>query len=101
MPHPMDVYARPQRLVKVGRRRRLNVHATGEGAPTVILSAGGGCTTLHWGLVQTALSPTNRVFAFDRAGFGFSDPGPLPRTTSRSLDDLRAALKTTGTEPPW
>jgi pimeloyl-ACP methyl ester carboxylesterase len=67
----------------------------------VILSAGGGCTTLHWGLVQPKLSQTNRVFAFDRAGMGFSDPGPLPRTTSRSLADLRAALKATQTEPPY
>jgi pimeloyl-ACP methyl ester carboxylesterase len=99
--HPMDVYAVPQRLVKVGRRRRLNVHITGEGSPTVILSAGGGCTTLHWGLVQPMLSATNRVFAFDRAGMGFSDPGPLPRLTSRSLADLRAALKATGIEPPY
>jgi len=97
----MDIYASPQRLVKVGRRRRLNVHMTGAGSPTVILSAGGGCTTLHWGLVQPQLSQTNRVFAFDRAGMGFSDPGPLPRTTSRSLADLRAALKATGTEPPY
>ena len=99
--HPMDVYARPQRLVKVGRRRRLNVHITGEGTPTVILSAGGGCTTLHWGLVQPVLSRTNRVLSFDRAGMGFSDPGPLPRTTSRSLADLRAALRATATEPPY
>ena len=97
----MDVYARPHRLVKVGRRRRLNVHVTGEGSPTVIFSAGGGCTTLHWGLVQPVLSQTNRVFAFDRAGMGFSDPGPLPRTTSRSLADVRAALRATGTEPPY
>jgi pimeloyl-ACP methyl ester carboxylesterase len=97
----MDIYARPQQLVKVSRRRRLNVLITGEGSPTVILSAGGGCTTLHWGRVQPLLSRTNRVFAFDRAGMGFSDPGPLPRTTSRSLADLRAALKATGTEPPY
>lgn len=97
----MDIYARAQRLVKVSRRRRLNVHITGEGSPTVILSAGGGCTTLHWGRVRPVLSRTNRVFAFDRAGMGFSDPGPLPRTTSRGLADLRAPLKATGTEPPY
>jgi pimeloyl-ACP methyl ester carboxylesterase len=99
--HRMDIYARPQQLVKIGRRRQLNVHITGEGSPTVILSAGGGCTTLHWALVQPMLSATNRVFAFDRAGLGFSDPGPVPRTTSRSLGDLRGALKVTGTEPPY
>jgi pimeloyl-ACP methyl ester carboxylesterase len=97
----MDIYASPQGLVKIGRRRRLNVHITGEGSPTVILSAGGGCTTLHWGRVQPLLARTNRVFAFDRAGMGFSDPGPLPRTTSRSLADLRAALRATGTRPPY
>ncbi|MGH6955363.1 MAG: alpha/beta fold hydrolase [Caulobacteraceae bacterium] len=97
----MDIYARPQRLVKLNRRRRLNVHITGEGSPTVILSAGGGSTTLSWGLVQPQLSRNNHVLSFDRAGMGFSDPGPLPRTTSRAVADLRAALEATGTEPPY
>lgn len=97
----MDLYARPQRLVRIGRRRKLNVNLSGSGSPTVILSAGGGCSTLHWGRVQGSLARTNRVLAFDRAGMGFSDPGPFPRTTSRVLSDLRAALDALDVRPPY
>jgi hypothetical protein len=38
----MDLYARPQQLVRIGRRRRMNVLLTGDGPVTVILAAGGG-----------------------------------------------------------
>ncbi|HEX3407567.1 MAG TPA: alpha/beta hydrolase [Caulobacteraceae bacterium] len=97
----MDLYAAPQRLVRVGRRRRLNVLLTGEGPVTVILGAGGGGSTIHWGHVQAALSENCRVLSYDRAGMGFSDPGPLPRTTGRSVDDLRAALAALHLAPPY
>ncbi len=97
----MNLYAQPQRLVRIGRRRKLNVNLSGSGGPTVILSAGAGCSTLHWGRVQGSLARTNRVLAFDRAGMGFSDPGPLPRTTSRVVSDLRAALAALGVGPPY
>lgn len=97
----MDLYAAPQQLVEVAPGRRLNVLVTGEGSPTVILSAGGGGSTIHWGLVQAQLARTHRVVAFDRAGMGFSDPGPLPRTTGRAVDDLRAALAALRIGPPY
>lgn len=97
----LEIYGRPQRLVKIGRRRRLNIHVTGQGAPTVILASGAGDCTLHWCLVQPRLSRDHRVVSFDRAGMGFSDPGPLPRTASNIVGDLRAALKATGLGPPY
>jgi pimeloyl-ACP methyl ester carboxylesterase len=97
----MNLYAQPQRLVRIGRRRKLNVNLSGSGSPTVILSAGAGCSTLHWGRVQGPLARTNRVLAFDRAGMGFSDPGPAPRTTSRVVSDLRAALVALDIGPPY
>jgi pimeloyl-ACP methyl ester carboxylesterase len=97
----MDLYAQPQQLVRIGRRRRLNVLLTGKGPVTVILAAGGGGSTINWGYVQAALSRDYRVLSYDRAGLGFSDPGPAPRTTARSVDDLRAALAALGLEPPY
>ena len=97
----MDLYAAPQRLVRIGRRRRLNVLLTGEGPVTVILAAGGGGSTINWGYVQAALSRDCRVLSYDRAGMGFSDPGPMPRTTGRSVDDLRAALAALDLAPPY
>jgi pimeloyl-ACP methyl ester carboxylesterase len=102
MPDPrMNLYAQPQRLVRIGARRKLNVNLSGSGGPTVILCAGGGGSTLHWGMVQGSLARANRVLAFDRAGMGFSDPGPFPRTTSRVVSDLRAALVALDLGPPY
>jgi pimeloyl-ACP methyl ester carboxylesterase len=97
----LDVYARPQTLVRINSRRRLNLHRTGSGKPTVILAHGLGGSTLEWCQVQARVSEFATVIAYDRAGFGFSDPGPLPRTTDRILADLRAALKAIGATPPY
>jgi pimeloyl-ACP methyl ester carboxylesterase len=94
-------YAGPQTLVKVSRRRRLNLLIAGEGAPTVIFAPGGGRTTLEWGRVQHPIALKTRTVAFDYAGLGFSDPGPLPRTGSAIVNDLRAALKVADIPPPY
>jgi pimeloyl-ACP methyl ester carboxylesterase len=102
MPDPsMNRYASPQRLVRIKSHRRLNVNLSGAGTPTIILAAGGGGSTLHWSLVQGQLSRANRVLSYDRAGMGFSDPGPLPRTTSRIVSDLRCALDELDLRPPY
>lgn len=102
-PNPrMDLfYAQPQRLVKVGGRRRLNLLILGEGSPTVIFAPGGGATTLQWARVQHPISAKTRTVAYDNAGFGFSDPGPLPRTGSACVNDLRSALKAADIGPPY
>jgi pimeloyl-ACP methyl ester carboxylesterase len=97
----MDLYAKPQQLVRISRRRRLNVLLTGEGQVTVILAAGGGGSTINWGYVQAALSRDFRVLSYDRGGLGFSDPGPMPRIAGSSVDDLRAALTALDLPPPY
>jgi pimeloyl-ACP methyl ester carboxylesterase len=94
-------YAAPQTLVKIGRRRRLNLLIAGEGEPTVIFAAGLNGTTLHWARVQRAVALKTRTVAFDKAGMGFSDPGPMPRTASAIVEDLRAALRAADIAPPY
>jgi pimeloyl-ACP methyl ester carboxylesterase len=94
-------YAVPQTLVRIGRRRRLNLLIAGEGAPTVIFAAGMNGTTLHWARVQRAVAEKTRTVAFDKAGLGFSDPGPRPRTAGAIVDDLRAALQAADIAPPY
>lgn len=101
-PNPrMNVYAEPQNLVKLNNRRRLNLYISGQGSPTVILAPGMGGTTLSWGRVQRHVAAYRRVVSFDHAGMGFSDPGPLPRTSSAIVADLRAALKAADIRPPY
>lgn len=94
-------YAAPQTVVKIGRRRRLNLLIAGEGEPAVIFAPGGWASTLEWARVQHAVAATTRTVAYDNAGFGFSDPGPLPRTASAIVNDLRAALTAAGIPPPY
>jgi pimeloyl-ACP methyl ester carboxylesterase len=99
-PNPaMNVFAAPQTLVKIGRGRQVNLRITGEGGPTAVLSAGWGGWTFAWGQVQRRLA--TRAVSYDRPGLGFSDPGPLPRTASATVADLRAALRAAGIEPPY
>jgi pimeloyl-ACP methyl ester carboxylesterase len=97
----LDVYAEPQRLVRVAGRRRLNVFDTGTGSPTVVLVAGMGGTTIAWTRVQRRLAETQRVVSFDRAGYGFSDRARLPRTAGDHLADVRAALVAIAAPPPY
>jgi len=94
-------YATPQTLVKIGRRRRLNLVIAGEGAPTVIFAPGLNETSLSWARVQPAIALETRTVGFDKAGMGFSDPGPAPRTASAVVEDLRAALKAAAIAPPY
>src|SRR5215212_1699335 len=87
-------------LVDVGGYR-LHLHCVGVGSPTVIMEAGGGGNVLHWMLVQPAISQSTRVCAYDRAGMGWSEPGPLPRTPQRIVAELHTLLTNAGIPAPY
>jgi pimeloyl-ACP methyl ester carboxylesterase len=73
----------------------------GEGRPTVVLDAGMGEAWATWSKVQPALARTTRVCSYDLAGIGYSEPGPLPRTSARIVEELHALLERDGVEPPY
>ncbi|HYF96205.1 MAG TPA: alpha/beta hydrolase [Symbiobacteriaceae bacterium] len=89
----------PGRLVDIGGRR-LYAQVMGEGSPAVVLEAGFLCTALLWARVAPALARFTRVVAYDRAGYGWSDPGPAPRTARAAVADLRALLQAVGVDGP-
>jgi pimeloyl-ACP methyl ester carboxylesterase len=72
-------YPPPGQLVDIGGHR-LHLHCVGQGSPTVVLNAGLGAFSLDWGAVQPQIAASTRVCAYDRAGLGWSEPGPLPRS---------------------
>lgn len=84
-------YPAPGRLVDVGGFR-LHIHCAGSGSPTVVLDAGLGGSSLDWSLVQPELATTTRVCAYDRAGMGWSDASPGPRTPANAADELHRLL---------
>jgi pimeloyl-ACP methyl ester carboxylesterase len=92
----LDVYAEPARLVDIGGGRRLNLRCSGGGTPTVILESGQGMSSMAWRKLQPLAAKTRRVCAYDRAGLGFSDAGPLPRSAQAEADDLYALVGAAG-----
>lgn len=96
----LEVYGRPQKLVDIGGRR-LNLFCLGRGSPTVILEGGLGASSIDWRKVHSELARTTRVCAYDRAGYGFSDPGPLPRDTAHLANDLAALTRAARLQPPY
>ena len=71
------VYPPPGQLVDVGGHR-LHIQCVGAGSPTVVTESGLGGTSLDWSLVQPSVAQTTRICTYDRAGFGWSEPGPSP-----------------------
>lgn len=87
-----DSYAHAGTLVDVGAGRKLNLRCEGEGSPTVLLEAGSHADTTTWFRLQPLLAAHYRVCAYDRAGYGFSDGGPLPRDLAADVSDLHALI---------
>src|SRR5437763_1797599 len=77
-------YPAPGRLIDIGGRR-LQIYCAGKGRPTVILMAGGGAYSIDWALVQPKVSKKARVCSYDRAGLGWSDPGPADETVEQTV----------------
>lgn len=97
----LAVYTRPQRLVTLPDGRHMNLHCTGQGVPTVLLEGGWTTTTLWWRTIQERVAASTRVCSYDRAGYGFSDAGPLPRSAAPIARDLGELLKAAGERGPY
>ncbi len=93
-------YPPPGRLVDLGTHR-LHLHETGGKGPTILLEAGLMSTVLSWSGLQKELGQEFRVVSYDRAGLGWSDLGPMPRTAERIVDELNALLERAAIPEPY
>jgi len=85
--------AMPGHLVDVGGRR-LYVHCTGSGSPTVVLISGLAEASTYWGgWIAPAVARNTTVCAYDRAGQGWSDPPPSPQGGVAIAIDLHTLLE--------
>jgi pimeloyl-ACP methyl ester carboxylesterase len=89
----------PGQLVDIGGYR-LHLWCTGNGAPAVILDTGLGGSSAGWYFVQPDVARFTRVCSYDRAGMGYSDPGPSPRTARRIASELAKLLDRSGIAGP-
>lgn len=89
-------------LVDIGGRRlrvvREGPETTG---PLIVLECGAFGCAADWAVVQQRLADRGlRSLAYDRAGLGYSDPGPRPRDGRAIVADLEALLSRVGETGP-
>ena len=92
----------PQRghLVQAGSIR-MNIDCSGQGSPTVILESGSGGPSVDWLMVQPEVAKFSRVCSYDRAGYGWSDSGPEPRSSLQIAHELKQLLQAAGEKGPY
>lgn len=97
----LAAYGDDSASVTLADGRKIHMVCMGQGAPTVILTAGLGDWSAVWSKVQPAIAKTTRACAWDRPGAGFSSPSPKPQTVDNTTQDLEDALRIGGVKGPY
>jgi pimeloyl-ACP methyl ester carboxylesterase len=88
------------KLVDIGNHR-LHLYSIGEGDPSVVFEGGGASWSMDWNLVQTEVAKFTSACSYDRAGFGWSESGPNPRTTEQIVTELHTLLSKAVVKKPY
>ena len=67
----------------------------------MVFDAALGASSLSWSFVHPQIAQFTRACVYDRAGFGWSDGGPMPRTAGRIADELHLLLQRAEVPPPF
>ena len=95
----LEQFPPPGSLFEVAGHK-LHLYCEGVGAPTVILDAGLGGSSLYLRKVQHALKDSVRTCAYDRAGLGWSESGSGQLDIASSANELRELLRASKTPLP-
>jgi pimeloyl-ACP methyl ester carboxylesterase len=90
----------PGQLIDVGGYR-MHIYCVGQGSPPVILDSGLGDSYMAWHNVQPEIAKSVLVCSYDRAGLGYSQPSPRPRTSRVFAEELHELLNAAGVAPPY
>src|SRR5574341_43992 len=90
----------PGQLVDVGGYD-MYLYCTGKDSPTVILVSGLDDFSIAWSLVQPEIAKTTRVCSYDRAGLGWSEASPTPRTSENMVEELHTLVVNANVAPPY
>jgi pimeloyl-ACP methyl ester carboxylesterase len=92
-------------MAEIGGARRMRYVLAGPPTspqPLVLLEAGSFGFSADWAAVQEGLAARGlRSLAYDRAGLGVSDPGPIPRDSDAIVSDLERLLASLGEPGPY
>jgi pimeloyl-ACP methyl ester carboxylesterase len=90
----------PGRLISVGNHR-LHLLCKGSAAPAVVIEQGAGELSKFWWPVQDEIAKFAQVCTYDRAGYGWSEPGPLGGTIEDRTRELHTLLSNAGVQGPF
>jgi pimeloyl-ACP methyl ester carboxylesterase len=93
-------YPAPGDLVEL-KGRSLHLLSMGQGSPAVVFESGLMSTVLSWGDIQAEIAKDARAVSYDRAGLGWSDPGPAPRDAGQIVNELHQLLEQAHVSPPF
>ncbi|MCS3903079.1 pimeloyl-ACP methyl ester carboxylesterase [Methylohalomonas lacus] len=79
----------------------LQLYCTGSGGPKVIVDTGLGSSSMEWLAIQDRVRKHARICSYDRAGYGWSDEGPGPRTAALMAKELHKLLQAAQEAPPY
>jgi pimeloyl-ACP methyl ester carboxylesterase len=87
-------------IISIGSHR-LQMHLEGKGAPTVVIDAGITDQLDKLRPLQERIAKVTQVITYNRAGYGQSEPGPLPRHSGREAEELKALLEKASVPGPY
>lgn len=92
--------------MRIGQRyeangRQLWLHHSGAGPPSVVFVPGGGLVGLDYLQVQERAAELTTSVIYDRAGTGWSDAIPLPRSASDVAGELHDVLAAANVPAPY
>jgi pimeloyl-ACP methyl ester carboxylesterase len=79
----------------------LHIRCVGRGAPAVVFDTGHGDVVAKWYDIQDQLAEDSRVCTYDRAGYGRSEPGPVPRHSRQAATELKLLLEKARVKGPY
>jgi len=87
-------------MVDVGSHS-LHAMVAGKGSPPVVFDGGIGARSDEYRQLQDRIAATTTTVAYDRAGYGASEVGPLPRDSRTEVEELRALLAALDIHGPY
>lgn len=91
----------PNSTVETLDNRAIELAMTQHGTPPVIFENGLGGRMEWWSKVLPEISRDTTTFAYNRPGYGNSDPVATPRDGLHIVDELRRLLRDKSMQPPY
>lgn len=80
---------------------KMHIYVTGQSGPSIIFESGGAGWCMDWNIIQREVSKYATAISYDRSGFGWSEPGTLPRDANQIEKELHSLLEKTEVKKPY